>query len=179
MSDEKRQKLILDNMKLVYSVIDNLNLRKDFEEYVDLGMIGLCRGVDTFDFTKGYAISTYLYRCISNEILMYLRKKRPVCVSLENEVTDDIIGHELIKDENINVEEEYFEKEKYEIMYKCIHLLEPYEQFIINNLFGLNGYKQITQTELGQILNTTQAQISKTKGEIVEKMKDLITRGEY
>lgn len=179
MSDEKRQQLIIDNMKLVYLVIDNLHLRKNLEEYVDLGMIGLCRGVDTFDPSKGYAISTYLYRCISNEILMYLRKKRPICVSLENEIDEDITGHEVVRDINTNVEEDYLEKEKHEIMYKCIHLLTPKEQFIVNSLFGLNGVKQITQMELGKILNTTQAQISKTKGEIIEKLKELVMRGEY
>jgi len=175
MSNEKeREKLIVENMKLVYLVINNLHLQKQLEELVDLGMIGLCKGVDSFKPQKGYALSTYLYRCISNEILQYFRKKRPTCVSLDNVIEDEITGYDVIQDEDINIEEDYFAQEQKEIMYKYINRLTQQEQLIINKLFGLNGHSQMTQTRLALILGTTQAQISRIKDEIIVKLQIMV-----
>ena len=69
------EKLVLDNVNLIYLVLKKLGLYNNHEEYFDLGMIGLVKGAKTFNKELGYNASTYLYRCIYNEIYCHLRKK--------------------------------------------------------------------------------------------------------
>ena len=60
------EKEIFENENLIYFVLKQKNLSP--EEFYDLGMIGLIKGIKSFDPSKGYARSTYLVACIKNEI---------------------------------------------------------------------------------------------------------------
>ena len=66
-----KEKLILDNINLIYMVLKRYNLYNQLDEYYDIGMIGLVKGANSFSEDKGYKVSTYLTSCITYEILNY------------------------------------------------------------------------------------------------------------
>ena len=45
----------------------------DQEDLISIGTIGLIKGINSYKINKGTKLSTYVSRCIDNEILMYLR----------------------------------------------------------------------------------------------------------
>ena len=67
-------KIVTDNINLIYHVLKKYGLYRNLDEYYDVGLIGLVKGVKSYDNSKGYAISTYLVKCITTEVLAYQRK---------------------------------------------------------------------------------------------------------
>lgn len=63
-----------DDTRLVYYVINKMNLRYMMEELEDIGYIGLAQGYKTYKKEKGF-LSTYLTVCIKNEINKFLQYK--------------------------------------------------------------------------------------------------------
>ena len=57
-----------DDRGLIYLVLNQMNLRNKEDEYFDVGLVGLAKGIKTYDKTKGYQRSTYYVKCIKNEI---------------------------------------------------------------------------------------------------------------
>ena len=74
-----RDKLILDNMGLVYKVANKFKSRCenkcDFDDFIQLGVIGLIKAVDNYDPEKGSSFSYYAYVKIGSEINRYIREK--------------------------------------------------------------------------------------------------------
>ena len=74
-----RDKLILDNMGLVYKVANKFKHRCenicDFDDFIQLGTIGLIKAVDNYDPEKGSSFSYYAYVKIGSEINRYIREK--------------------------------------------------------------------------------------------------------
>ena len=66
----EQQKIVEDNLALVHYVV-NKQYNGD-EDYASIGALGLIKGVATFDESKGYCRSTYLIKCIRNEIYRLL-----------------------------------------------------------------------------------------------------------
>jgi RNA polymerase primary sigma factor len=57
-----REKLTMSNVRLVYSIAQRYdNLGAEMADLVQGGLIGLLRGIDKFDSSKGFKISTYVY----------------------------------------------------------------------------------------------------------------------
>lgn len=104
-----RQKLIEDNMKLVYHVISTYYPTfVNNEDLQQTGMVGLCKAADTWDESKS-TFSTYACKCILNEIRMEFRRSRKHTglLSLDYLVTNgegDVVtqGDLLVGDEDID-----------------------------------------------------------------------------
>ena len=74
-----KEKLIEHNLRLVVFLAKKYeNTGVDLEDLVSIGSIGLIKGINTFSSTKNIKLATYVSRCIDNEILMYLRKKKNI-----------------------------------------------------------------------------------------------------
>ena len=72
--DEARNILIERNLRLVAHVAKKYsNSKVEQEDLISIGTIGLIKGVNSFNLEKGAKLSTYVSRCIDNEILMHLR----------------------------------------------------------------------------------------------------------
>ncbi|XP_045828856.1 RNA polymerase sigma factor sigA [Trifolium pratense] len=57
-----REKLTMSNVRLVYSIAQKYdNMGAEMADLVQGGVIGLLRGIDKFDSSKGFKISTYVY----------------------------------------------------------------------------------------------------------------------
>lgn len=106
-----KQKLIEDNMKLVYAL-----MHKEYptfiedEDLVQCGMLGLCKAADKYDESRG-AFSTLAYYCIRTEIQQELRRraKHNGVLSLDYEVTignspcdTATLGDLIVGEEDVN-----------------------------------------------------------------------------
>ena len=73
-NDEARNILIERNLRLVAHVSKKYsNSKVDQDDLISIGTVGLIKGINSFDVEKGARLSTYVSRCIDNEILMHLR----------------------------------------------------------------------------------------------------------
>ena len=96
--EEARNKLIEHNLRLVVFLAKKYeNTTYDIEDLVSIGSIGLIKGINTYKIDKNIKLATYASRCISNEILMFLRKnkRKKSEVSLEEALNYDSEGNEL------------------------------------------------------------------------------------
>ena len=72
--EEARNILIERNLRLVAHVAKKYsNSKVDQDDLISIGSIGLIKGINSFNLEKGARLSTYVSRCIDNEILMHLR----------------------------------------------------------------------------------------------------------
>ena len=75
--DDARNILIERNLRLVAHVVKKYsNTKVEQDDLISIGTIGLIKGINSFDVDKGSKLSTYVSRCIDNEILMYLRSTK-------------------------------------------------------------------------------------------------------
>ena len=66
---EARNILIQRNLRLVAHIMKKYYaLDADQEDLISIGTIGLIKGVDTFDASKGARLATYAARCVENAI---------------------------------------------------------------------------------------------------------------
>lgn len=85
--------MIIRNLNLVPYVIKKLGLGDKYEDYVDVGWIGLVVGCKTFDDTRGIEESTYLYKCIKTYICNQIKHESFYVnsyISFDYEVDDDV-----------------------------------------------------------------------------------------
>ena len=71
--EEARNILIERNLRLVAHVAKKYsNSKVDQDDLISIGTVGLIKGIKSFNLEKGARLSTYVSRCIDNEILMHL-----------------------------------------------------------------------------------------------------------
>ena len=175
---EEQENLVIENMRLVYHMIKKYNYDEDC---ASIGMIGLIKGVKAFDETKGYKISSFLCKCINNEILCSFRKdKNPFnTISLDDySITDNLSLIDCLEDEKSNLEQQILKKETSENIKKAIMKLTPVEQDIITSLYGLYGKEKITQVDLKNKYGYSQPHISRKHRQILKKLKRIMESDE-
>lgn len=87
----EQEELVLNNLPLINLILKKYNL--SYDDYYDLGIIGLVKGAKSFDSNKGFKASSYLTKCITNEILLQIRKERKLpknLISIETVTVDDL-----------------------------------------------------------------------------------------
>ena len=78
------EQLVLLNRPLIYRIVSRFSGRySDTEELVEVGSIGLVKAINTFDFSRECAFSTYAVPLIMGEIRRFLRDDGPIKVSRE------------------------------------------------------------------------------------------------
>ena len=182
MIDNKKEKLIVDNINLVYFMINKLRLKYKFDDYVDIGMIGLVKGVSAYDDSKNIKISTYLAKCIQNELLCHSRrmsvakrknKLRDISLSTTVKGTD-IDGIELqdVIESDIDVFKEVCKRELFSLILSDIQKLNDRNKYIICSYFGLLGYKKKNQNEIADVVCSAQTTICRIINKFLNKMKE-------
>ena len=177
--EEARNLLIEKNLRLVVHVCKKYsNTNIDQDDLLSIGTIGLIKGIRSFNIDKGSKLSTYVSRCIDNEILMYLRstKKQNAEVYLNEPIGKDkddnvITLEEILESDNKSIEEEVDIKIKIRKMYKKIkQVLKKREQMIIELRFGLNGEKPKTQKEIAKFLGISRSYVSRIETKAIKKL---------
>ena len=90
--EEARNILIERNLRLVAHVAKKYGWSNvDQDDLISIGTVGLIKGINSYESKKATKLSTYVSRCIDNEILMYLRsiKKLGAEVYLDEPIGKD------------------------------------------------------------------------------------------
>ena len=180
-NDDARKILIEHNLRLVAHVCKKYsNSKIDLDDLISIGSIGLIKGINTYNSQKSIKLSTYISKCIDNEILMYFRTTK----KLNNEVyLEDPIGKDkddntislkdILENDEKSVEEEIDLKMSLKNVYQKIReVLKERERKIIEMRFGLNGKKIKTQIEIAKQLKISRSYVSRIESKALEKIKN-------
>ncbi len=182
--EEARNILIEHNLRLVVFLAKKYeNTTYDIEDLVSIGSIGLIKGINTYKIDKNIKLATYASRCISNEILMFLRKnkRKKAEVSLEDALNYDAEGNELHLEDILGTEidlvpSEYEKQVDKEVLSKEIKELPDRDKEIMTLRYGLNNTKEYTQKEVAEMLGISQSYISRIEKKVVRKLKQVMIR---
>ena len=124
--EEARNILIERNLRLVAHICKKYSTAKtEQDDLISIGTIGLIKGINSFEASKGVRLATYVARCIDNEILMYLRstKKLNSEVYLEDPIGKDkddntVTLQEVLENDEKSIEEEVDLKIKIKKLYE-------------------------------------------------------------
>lgn len=177
--EEARNLLIEKNLRLVVHVCKKYsNTNIDQDDLLSIGTIGLIKGINSFKVEKGSKLSTYVSRCIDNEVLMYLRstKKLNAEVYLNEPIGKDkddnvITLEEVLENDSKSIEEIVDTKMKIKKMYtKIKEKLKDREKTIIELRFGLKGDKPKTQKEIAKTMGISRSYVSRIETKAIEKL---------
>lgn len=183
--EEAKNILIEHNLRLVAHVCKKYsNSNVDQDDLISIGSIGLIKGINSFNASKNIKLSTYISKCIDNEILMYLRssKKLNSEVYLEEPIGKDkddntITLKEVLENEDKPIDEEIELKLKIKKLYEKIKsILKERERTIIELRFGLNGKEPKTQNEIAKSMGISRSYVSRIEtkaiGKLAKELKD-------
>ena len=177
---EARDKLIEHNLRLVAHIAKKYTVNfRDSEDLISLGTIGLIKGINSFDGSKGTRLATYAARCIENEILMLMRssKKSQGDVSLNDPIGTDKEGNQILLIDIIGTDEDDVIKEieskiQTKKLYKNIDkLLDEREKEIIRLRYGLWDGSEKTQREIAKSLGISRSYVSRIEKKAISKLK--------
>lgn len=178
-AQEARSLLIERNLRLVAFIARRYeNSGVGIEDLISIGTLGLIKAVGTFHSDRGIKLATYASRCIENEILMYLRKiSGRQEVSIDEPLNTDWDGNELLLSDILGSDEEPVshaleEAEEKLALHRAVAQLNPREQLIVEMRFGLNGRREMTQTEVAELMGISQSYISRLEKKILRKLRD-------
>ena len=183
MSEEDR--LVKDNIKLIYQVMKDHNLLYMEDELYDVGLIGLTKGIKTFDKSRGTRVSTYIYACIKTEVLGYLRKSHAQKRTLFREVSlntkiktsqSDGDGVELIDyiaDNRLDFEENVEKEERNKTLEKYVCKLSSGQKELICHYYGILGYNKMTVSDLKRKYGTSKQAIFARRNRALEKLRTM------
>ena len=183
--DEARNMLIERNLRLVAHVCKKYaNTNVDQDDLISIGTIGLIKGINSFNIDKGSKLSTYVSRCIDNEILMHLRATK----KLNNEVylnepigkdkDDNVITlQEILENDDRDIEEVVDIRMKIKKLYrKMKEILKDREKTILELRFGLYGHKPKTQNEIAKMMGISRSYVSRIETKAINKLSQSIIK---
>ena len=177
--EEARNILIEHNLRLVAHVCKKYaNSNVDQDDLISIGSIGLIKGINSYDVHKNIKLSTYISKCIANEILMYLRsiKKLNSEVYLEDPIGKDkddntITLKEILENDDKPIEEEIELKLRIKKLYEKIKSsLQERERTILELRFGLNGAEPQTQHEIAKEMGISRSYVSRIETKAINKL---------
>lgn len=161
-------KLIEHNLRLVaYIAKKYAKNNQDNEEYISIGTIGLIKGINSFSQDKGYKLSTYISKCIENEILMTIRSSKKTLgdVSINSSIGTDKDGNDMtlidvLESTDVDPTDEIYNKVVTKQMLEYIEKKLPErERKIISMRYGINGCDVKTQQEVADIMGISRSYV--------------------
>ncbi|MBQ9276579.1 MAG: sigma-70 family RNA polymerase sigma factor [Clostridia bacterium] len=123
-SDEAKEKLIVENIPLVKSIVKRFKGRLEYDDLMQLGSMGFVKAILNFKEEYGVRFSTYAVPLISGEIKRYLRDDGQVKVSrwakmLSSKISQYIDEKQKLGEPEPTVDElaEVFDCEKQDIVF--------------------------------------------------------------
>lgn len=184
--EDIRATIITHNIRLVINIV-NKNIKStdkiDKRELVEVGIIGLIKAFDSFNIDKKREFSTYASRCITNEILMFIRslKKKEKDISIYTNISanegKNWSYEDILVDENQNLVSDYENKESLEEIMEVIDTLSNLEKDIILLKFGFNKDNIVlTNNEIGKIYGISGSYVSRIKTKAIKKIKERLKK---
>lgn len=181
-----REKLISHNLRLVAHIVKKYTNSLEADDLLSVGTIGLIKAIDTFDYDKKVQLSTYVARCINNEILMLIRanKKHKNVVSLNSLTSNNEDDKDLeLKDVLSSDDEEIFVQVEQNLMIQKIkkiitEKLDKREQAVVKLRYGIDCDKAYTQKEVATKLGISRSYISRIENKTLKIIKDEFDKDE-
>ena len=180
---DARNKLIEHNLRLVAHIVKKFDQGSfDQDDLISIGTIGLIKGVDSYNKDKNIKLTTYVAKCIENEILMFYRssKKYQNTVSLNDSIGYDKDGNKItlidvLKDDRKSLDDEVYLRENIALVSKYLSKLNKREKEIIVKRYGLNNKKEMTQKDIAKELKISRSYVSRIEKRAISKiLKDFI-----
>lgn len=187
--DEKEAKLAREilierNLRLVAHVAKKYaGFGEEQEDLISTGTIGLMKAVMTYKADKGTRLATYAAKCIDNELLMLFRARKKMSkeVSLYEPIGTDKEGNEIhfldiCEQEQPDFADRYDRNCKIEKLAGLIRqTLTIREQKIIAMRYGLYGYEEMTQQQIGAMLGISRSYVSRIEKRALQKLKKVLS----
>lgn len=178
--DEQARRILIEhNLRLVAHIVKKYySVSGDTDDLVSIGTIGLIKGIDSYNLDKNVRLSSYISRCIENEILMFFRstKKSAQDISISEPIDTDKDGNAMTLIDVIATEDTIADdidtKIKIEKLYKFMEqCLDEREIKIITLRYGLNGQAPLPQRTVAQQLNISRSYVSRIEKKALEELK--------
>ena len=177
---DARNVLIERNLRLVAHIMKKYYAQtSDQEDLISIGTIGLIKGIETFDPSKGARLATYAARCVENEILMYFRsqKKSSQDVSLSDYIETGNDGAALSLMDVVAQDEDLLERisnrEDIRTVIRAVdEVLTPQERQVILLRFGLGGNPPQRQREVAAVTGISRSYVSRIEKRALEKLRN-------
>lgn len=172
--------LVERNLRLVVHIVKKYaSTGRDSDELIAIGIVGLVKAVNTFKTDKGSRLGTYAARCIDNELLMMLRTERKLNreISLYEPIGTDKEGNEIsfidvVEDTTTDIVDNMMLSERIQKMYHAIaEVLNEREREIIYRRYGLHGFREVTQREIGKHMGISRSYVSRIEKKALEKLR--------
>ena len=175
-----RNILIERNLRLVAHIMKKYYTQSsDQEDLISIGTIGLIKGIETFDGSKGARLATYAARCVENEILMYFRSQRKSAqdLSLSDCIESGSDGTPLeLRDvvaEDCDLLEQISAKEQVGQLRKAVEqCLTDCERQVITLRYGLDDQSPKRQREVAQVTGLSRSYISRIEKRALQKLQE-------
>ena len=177
-----RNILIERNLRLVAHIMKKYYAQtSDQEDLISIGTIGLIKGIETFDASKGARLATYAARCVENEILMHFRSQRKSSqdVSLSDQIETGADGAALSLMDVISDDVDLLERVSNRQLIKrlCAALdtvLTDQERMVIVARYGLGGGAALRQREVATLTGISRSYVSRIEKKALEKLKQAL-----
>ena len=175
--------LIEHNLRLVAHIAKKYSDDKNSEDLISIGTVGLIKGINTYNPKKSKKLSTYIARCVENEILMHLRANRKFMneISLDETIGTDKEGNnmtfsDILTQDDTDFSEIISQKLESKKLHKAVDkVLTPDEANIIRWRYGLNNTKRKTQREIANIMGISRSYISRIEKKCLAKLANELT----
>ena len=176
--DKARDVLIEHNLRLVAHIVKKYdNKNDDIDDLISIGTIGLIKGIDSFNYKKNAKLTTYIAKCIENEILMHYRsnKHNNKNISLNEAIGYDKEGDEItlldiLKTPAPDYALDIHNQDNIKLIDKYFDVLSPREKNIISQRYGLNEERKKTQKEIAKKFNISRSYVSRIEKRALSKM---------
>lgn len=185
---QRKQHLITDNLRLVYSVARQQwrpGCPIEYDDVVQTGFLALTNAARLFDPGRGLKFSTYAVSSIRNEIwkLLHPRKKKlgdpvaPGAPSMSQIPWDDAFAPRVTdhSDELAEREESQLKKHRRKLLRERVKRLEKRQSLVLWEFFGLGGRQQ-NQEELGQVLGVTDSTVGNIRRSGLAELRKRLER---
>ncbi len=170
--------LIEHNLRLVAHIAKKYSDERNLEDLISIGTIGLIKGINTFNSKKSIRLSSYISRCIENEILMHLRsiKRLGNEISMEESIGTDKEGNamtlsDILTNDEADICEMIGLKMETTQLYKAINnALTDKEIKIITMRYGLGNTAKKTQKEIAKELGISRSYVSRIEKRCLKRL---------
>ncbi len=177
--ENAKNKLIEHNLRLVAHIAKKYTtVFKDCDDAISIGTIGLIKGISSYNFEKKTKLSTYISRCIENEILMAVRSGKKVQneISIDEPIGTDFEGNKITFNDILsNEDDEILDTVNLKMVKGSLarlldNVLDDREKIIIILRYGLAGGVEYTQNEIAKKLKISRSYVSRIEKRALEKL---------
>ena len=178
--EDAKHILIEHNLRLVAHIAKKYSDEKNLEDLISIGTIGLIKGINTFNSRKSIRLSSYISRCIENEILMHLRSTKRLAneISIEESIGTDKEGNnmtlsDILTTDDVDISNVIGLKIETKQLYKAMKkVLSDNEIRIMTSRYGLGNTKKKTQKEIARELGISRSYVSRIEKRCLKRLYD-------